>query len=339
MLQSQSHPYVSVLVPIYNAQDYLAQCLGALSNQTLDNIEIIAINDGSTDRSLEIIQSFAMRDDRFRVVDKSNSGYGASMNIGLEIARGEYIGIVEPDDFPDLVMFGKLYKMAKRFDCDLVKCNFFERIDERDRMTNNFRGFRKGVPFNPADLPSIICTIPSIWTALYRKGMLDRAGIRFRETPGAAFQDTSFTLKAWFEASKCALVHRPMLHYRMDNPNASSHTTDRVFVVCEELASAEEFLRERPERASAFMPWFLVDKWGKYCWNYLRIDPSLHVEFAERMREEYLAARDAGELDLSLFEENVRAQVELLINDGAQAFAERYPNGYEYTWRRPFSVW
>ena len=84
-------PLVSVLIPICNVEEYLEQCLESARSQTLRDIEVICINDGSTDGSLGIIQSFAARDERFRVIDKPNSGYGDSMNKGLEVARGEYV--------------------------------------------------------------------------------------------------------------------------------------------------------------------------------------------------------------------------------------------------------
>mgnify|MGYP002228631805 CR=1 FL=1 len=87
----------------------------------------------------------------------------------------------------------------------------------------------------------MVCSIPSIWTGLYRKTFLEREGISLRETPGAAFQDAGFSLKVWFAARTCALVKKSLLHYRMDNPGSSSKTTDKVFTVCEELADAETF--------------------------------------------------------------------------------------------------
>ena len=119
-------PSVSVVVPIYNVERYLPQCLEALCSQTLRDLEIVAVNDGSTDGSLSVLQEWARKDERIVIVDKPNSGYGASMNCGIEAARGAYIGIVEPDDFPERDMFKRLLRMAQRHDCDLVKCNFFE---------------------------------------------------------------------------------------------------------------------------------------------------------------------------------------------------------------------
>ena len=118
-------PKVSIIVPVYNMERYLGKCLDALTKQTLSDIEIVAVNDGSTDSSPNILRTYAEKDPRIRIIDKPNSGYGASMNRGIDEARGEYVGIVEPDDYPDLVMFDKLYKAAKKHNCDLIKCNYY----------------------------------------------------------------------------------------------------------------------------------------------------------------------------------------------------------------------
>lgn len=327
-----ANPKVSVLVPVYNMERYLAQCLDALCGQTLEDIEIIAVNDGSTDSSGDILARYAAADERIRVISKPNSGYGASMNRGLDEARGEFVGIVEPDDYPDLVMFEKLYRAAVKHDCDLVKCNYYEHFETHESIMRTFDGFSYATPFCPADQPRVICTIPSIWTGLYRRSMLEDAGIRFRETPGAAFQDTGFTMKAWFAADRAVLVRRPLLHYRMDNPGSSVKTMDKALTVCEELAEAEAFLRARPLRCGAFIPWFNVDKWGKYRWNYGRIDASLRREFAQRMYGEYAEARDAGELALGLFGENSRLQVARLLVEGPQAFIAAYPDALPWDW-------
>ena len=112
---------VSILVPICNVEKYLRQCLDSLVSQTLAEIEIICIDDGSTDSSPEIIQEYAENDARIKVITKPNSGYGDSMNQGLKKARGEYIGIVESDDYIETDAFEKLYALAKEFDADVAR--------------------------------------------------------------------------------------------------------------------------------------------------------------------------------------------------------------------------
>lgn len=321
-------PKVTVLVPTYNVERYLPQCLDALCAQALRDIEILCINDGATDGSPEILRLYASKDNRIRIIDKPNSGYGASLNRGISEARGEYIGIAEPDDFPDKRMFKKLYRAAKRCSADVAKCNFSNYFDGADHVWNNFAGWKYRKAFDPAEKPNIICTIPAIWTGLYRREFLIEQGIVFRETPGAAFQDTGFTMKVWFAAKRAVLIPQALLHYRMDNPGSSSKTTGKVFTVSDELAGAEAFLRQRPERCKAFLPWLSVDKWGKYRWNYERIADSEHEAFAQRMYDEYTAAQRNGELDFSLFQPEDEKALRALLARGPKSFALTNPETF-----------
>ena len=105
-------------------------------------------------------------------------------------------------------------------------------------------------------------------------------------------------------------------------------TTDKVFVVCDELEDCERFLRARPDRCRALLPWFYVDKWSKYRWNYERIDASAHEAFAQRMADEYAAAREAGELDMQLFDPISRDVLGELLDSGAAKFAADHPETY-----------
>ena len=122
---SSISPIISVLVPICNVEKYLDECLSSLQNQTLKDIEIICINDGSTDSSLDIINKFASEDPRFVVIDKPNSGYGDSMNRGLELSRGKYIAILESDDFLDADALEYMVTEAESRQLEVFKCNFW----------------------------------------------------------------------------------------------------------------------------------------------------------------------------------------------------------------------
>lgn len=320
---------VSVLTPVYNVEPYLRQCLDSLLAQDLQGIEFICLDDGSTDGSGDILHEYAERDRRLRVIDKDNSGYGSTMNRGLDEARGRYVGIVESDDFVEPSMMRRLHALATKLDCDLVKCNYYAHYDGRSHRFACYKGFPYGKRFDPADMPRVVCTVPSIWAGLYRREMIEREGIRFRETPGAMFQDTGFTLKAWFGARSCALLRKPLLHYRMDNPGSSSvAVSEKPFAVVDEVADAERFLRERPYRAGRFLPWFNVDKLGKYRWCYERIVPEERGRFAALMHGEYGRAQTAGELDMTLFAPEDRALVEELLECGAEEFAAAHPDRF-----------
>ena len=206
-------PKVSVLVPVYNVERFLPQCLDALCGQTLRGIEIICINDGATDGSPAILHDYAARDQRVLVIDKANSGYGASLNMGLSQAAGEYVGIVEPDDFPDRRMFKKLLKAAERTGADAVKCNYYNYFDGADHLVENFAGLPYRRPFDPVDQPRVVCTIPSIWTGLYRKSFLEREGIALRDArrriPGRGLQPEGVVCRPHMRAGQKAAATLP----------------------------------------------------------------------------------------------------------------------------------
>ena len=167
----------------------MPECLESLINQTLRDIEIICINDGSTDKSLEIVHEYAKKDKRVKVIDKKNSGYGDSMNRGLEKAKGEYVGIVESDDFIDADAFEVLYGLAKKNNCDVVKSNFYEYYGEekKDKSTSSlFLKSDLGHVINPRKDSNIFYQPPCIWAAIYRREFLIDNQIRFLPTPGAS---------------------------------------------------------------------------------------------------------------------------------------------------------
>ena len=118
-------PKVSVIVPVYNNEVFVVSCIKSLLAQTLEDIEIIAINDGSTDNSSAILHKFADSDSRLIVVDKANGGYGVGINTGLDLVRGEYVTILESDDFADLDMLETLVNYADAFNLEVVRSNFY----------------------------------------------------------------------------------------------------------------------------------------------------------------------------------------------------------------------
>ena len=110
---------VSVIIPIYNTEKYLKKCLNSLIHQTLSDIEIICVNDGSTDKSIDILRNFASQDHRIKIIEQENKKQGAARNAGMKIAQGEYIGFVDSDDWVDLDYFEKLYISAIKHKADI----------------------------------------------------------------------------------------------------------------------------------------------------------------------------------------------------------------------------
>lgn len=160
-------PKLSILVPIYNVEKYLSQCLESITAQTLQDIEIICINDGSMDGSLDIIKDFAKNDNRIVIIDKPNSGYGDSMNQGLEKATGEYIGIVESDDWIELDAFERLYQIARKNKADVVKANYYKVRNNVD--VEKVAEIPTREVMCPAEDRKVFLFAPAIWSAIYRR--------------------------------------------------------------------------------------------------------------------------------------------------------------------------
>lgn len=299
-------PAISVLIPIYNVEKYLGECLDSLRSQSFSNFEAICINDGSTDSSPDIAHAFAQKDSRFRVIDKSNSGYGASMNRGLDFARGKYIAILESDDiiYPDALW--SLYSAAESFAADAVKGNFTfywsdpNRADEFHEMISS--DMTEMIIDTRIDT-RIFTHKASIWSGLYRNDFLKSHGIRFLETPGASYQDSSFAFKVWASASKATFIHAPIIRYRQDNESSSVNSKGKVFCICDEYAEIHRWLRDRQrdphycEYFSTLMHEMTLSKYNAYMWNYNRLAAEFRRDFIIRMIDEFRAHESRSEID------------------------------------------
>lgn len=316
-----SQPKVSLLVPIYNVERYLQQCLDSAQNQTLQDIEVICINDGSTDSSRDIIQTYLDADSRFKVIDKPNSGYGASMNQGLDAAQGEYIGILESDDFFELDALEKLYAAAKTNKADVVKADFdlyWSTPEEKHERFNFVREGEAGVTV-PLDAVQVFYRKPSIWSAIYSRNFLDKNHIRFLETPGASYQDTSFNFKIWACAETIVLIDEVILHYRQDNESSSINAPGKVYCVCDEYEEMVRFL-QFSEKREALNPILVKMRYDSYMWNYERLTEPLQRQFVNRMAEDFAYEDSHGLTDYSLFYEPWKVADRKAIISNPQAF-------------------
>ncbi len=233
-------PLISVIVPVMNALPYLDQALDSIQNQTLHDIEIICLNDGSTDDSLAVLQKHASNDGRIIIVDKANEGYGATCNRGIDVARGSWISIVEPDDWIEPGMFADMIAYAKSLGApaagiDIIKTPYLRvwRPDTPQQRIMNC-SFNKRIkpanqPFTMEDpgVVHLICHHPSIWSALYRKSFLQTKKIRFREFPGAGWADNPFLYETLFQAAGIAYLERAYYCYREDTPEKAAAFAQR----------------------------------------------------------------------------------------------------------------
>ena len=231
------NPKVSVIVPVYNNQEYVVTCMNSLVCQTLRDIQIICINDGSTDNSSAVLHSFADKDPRVIVVDKKNGGYGVGINTGLDLAEGKYVTILESDDFADLDMLETLFNYAEAFDLEVVRANFYlywAKKIKNDHLLELFGHHECDRVIDPSIRDNQHCFYaqPALWSAIYRTDFIRDNNLRLLETPGAAYQDTAFNFKIWACAKRVMFIHKPFVHYRQDNEASSINNPGKVNNIC-----------------------------------------------------------------------------------------------------------
>lgn len=216
-------PKVSVLMPTLNVAPYIVECMESVINQTLRDIEIIVVDAGSTDGTYEILQKYAKKDHRIRVVYSEKRSYGYQMNLALSFSTGKYIAFVETDDFIEPDMLEMLARYADEYTLDYAKGN-----------TNSFWNLKNGdkyiavidtmpvepkTVFCPKDMPELLLTEYHFWTGIYRRSFLE--GIHFNETAGAAFQDIGFIVQVLNKARRAMYVDCAVYWYRCNNDNSS----------------------------------------------------------------------------------------------------------------------
>lgn len=235
-----SSPKISVIVPVYNVEKYLAQCIESVLSQTLTDFELILVDDGSTDRSPEIADQFATRDNRVHVMHQANRGPSSARNVGLRLARGLYVCFLDSDDWLDPETLSVAHDAAQRAAADVVLWPYvreyeglslpkqlftfdervFDALETRDLLCRRMVGLVGEELKTPENADALV----TAWCKLYRRGLIESAGACFVDTAfiGTA-EDALFNLHVLTDAMVAVYVNRPLYHYRRDN--TSSLTT------------------------------------------------------------------------------------------------------------------
>lgn len=311
---------VSIIVPAFNVEPYIVECMESIVNQTLKDIEIICINDGSTDNTLKYLKEYAKNDSRIVLIDKENGGYGIGMNIGLDKATGEYVGIVEPDDFVPVNMFENLYNTAKENDLDFVKADFyrFQRAKNGDmflsynHLSKNAEDYNK--VFNPSETPEAIRFIMNTWSGIYKREFLNEFNIRHNETPGASFQDNGFWFQTFAFAKRGMILDTPYYMNRRDNPNSSVKNPQKVYCTNVEYDHIKDVLMEHPQTWETFKYYYTLKRFHNCVATLRRIDNSCKEEYVKRFSKEMKRAKQLEEFDANLFTPAENDNINLLIN-------------------------
>jgi glycosyltransferase involved in cell wall biosynthesis len=316
---------ISVLVPVFNVEGYLHECLDSIRAQSFTNFEVICINDGSTDNSRAILEEYSLSDRRFKIIDKTNTGYGASMNIGLKTASGKYISIVESDDFIDREAFEKLYHTAETYHAQVVKANYFAHWSSpvtSDKLVEAIPKSMQNSLVNPIKTPDVFYIAPTIWSALYLKSFLQEHDIWFLETPGASYQDTSFTFKVWIAAERVFLLSDAFVYYRQDNENSSVYSSEKITAVHDEYKEIERYIHTKPEIQDSLEPIRVRQMFNTYVWNYQRLSEQDQLEYCVRIQQELLAEEAAGRIKWSIFKRRDAYSLKTLLRNPLHFHAE-----------------
>lgn len=281
-------PKISVIVPVYNVDRYLKNCMDSILLQTLKDIEIICVDDGSTDDSGAILDDFAGKDKRVRVLHRQNAGYGVAMNAGLSVAAGEYVGIVESDDYilPD--MFEKLYEAAEQNHLDMVKADAFYWLESEEHISRiHIRAMEAWYDrvLDDLDRNLFFDFYMNIWTGIYKRNFLEKYQIRFHETPGASYQDNGFWFQTCIYARRAMWLNQAFYYYRQDNPTASVKSEGKIMAMTKEYEYIENLLLQRKE--TEYLPYCYAIRLLRTGGNYKRIADDKKLEFCDRIAQDY----------------------------------------------------
>ena len=220
-------PKVSIIIPFNNVEDYIEQCLDSVLSQTLNDIEIILVNDASSDKSRKIVQRYTNKDSRIKIIDiKERKGQGFARNRAIEIATGEYIGFVDSDDFIEQEMFEELYKKAKTDDTDITMCQVREYDDINEYyITSDYYSLEPLISFGEnvfsADetKEQILDINVALWNKIYKREYLNKIGEKFPE--GYIYEDLPFFFGTYLPAKKINIVWKNLYSYRVNRKNST----------------------------------------------------------------------------------------------------------------------
>ena len=226
---------VSVIVPFYNVENYIEKCLETLVNQTLEDIEIILVNDGSQDRSMVVVKKFLEQyPDKITYLEKENGGLSDARNYALPYAKGEYIAFLDSDDYVEKTMYKDMYELAKKEDSDMVECNFYWEYPDKKKED-------VGVVYNgKKEMLEKVRVVA--WNKLIKKEVLEKSKVTFPK--GYRYEDVEFTYKLIPYLDKVSFLKKPCLHYIQREGSISNNQNERNKEIFDVLEHVIDFYKE-----------------------------------------------------------------------------------------------
>jgi glycosyltransferase involved in cell wall biosynthesis len=284
---------VSVIIPVYNCEKYLKQCLDSVTGQTLKEIEIICVDDGSTDTSLQILKQFENGDSRIKVIQQKNAGAGAARNNGLSVAKGEYLSFLDSDDFFEPDMLEKAYNQAKHGSAQVVVFGSDQYYEETDEFKSVSWTLRKAAlpPYRPMYFRTFTDNVFKVfvgwaWDKLFERKFVQEHELKFQEQRTS--NDLLFVFSAVVLADRIEIVDEALAHQRRNTSTSLSNTREKSWK-CFYYALTE--LKNTLIKNNLYYE--LEQDYINYAlhfslWNYETIVGDKKVEMLHKLKDEWL---------------------------------------------------
>lgn len=312
---------ITIIVPVCNVEKYLTKCLASIIDQTYLDIEILCMDDGSTDDSSKILDIYALQDERICVIHKENTGYGDTMNQAIHLATGDYIGIVESDDYIDINMYGDMIKLLEQYDLDFVKSDFLclWNCDEGGEYLQYKKLTDKKEYYNRVINPNIeketFFFEKFTWNALYRKSFLLNNCITYNSTPGASFQDNGFWFQTMYYAQRVMFIDKAYYYYRQDNPNSSVNSDKKLYCMKEEYDFIHFILDRSNESNMKYYNVCFFHRMRGYLFTIQMLSQDKKIVLAKLLSNECKLYEDKNEVDWGLFSNEELSILQMICKD------------------------
>lgn len=310
-------PKISIIIPVYNVEKYLEQCLKSVINQTFKDIEIICINDGSTDNSLEILEAFQKQDERIKIINKQNEGQGIARNEGLKVAKGEYISFIDPDDWVEQGMYEFLYNKFLETNAQIIRFNY-RSFDEEKQISDKPHNFRieqasyfklniqdnsmynwknvENLNFEKVDLP--------VWNRIFSNKFIEENNLQF--APYKHSEDNIFIISSVFLADRILYVEKVFYNHLKRENSALNSASDEYFSVFENIELIKKFLVKKglfEKYEKAYRNYLIDTFYSHYCCIPEKSIKTFLKEVQKRLtKEEYKKFKNLTKTKLSFFE-------------------------------------
>ena len=230
-------PKISIIVPVYNVEKYIDKCLKSLTLQTLQGIEIIIVNDGSLDRSIDIIEKYVKENPtKIKYYEKKNGGLSSARNYGIEYATGEYIAFLDSDDYIEINMYEEMYNLAKKENADMVECDFIWEWEYGKKVYDKRREYK--TKEDMMKKPRVVA-----WNKIYKREILNKNKIRFPE--GLIYEDMEFFYKLLPHLNKISYINKYFVHYIQRKDSISNKQTKKIEDIFKILDNIFDYYKEQ----------------------------------------------------------------------------------------------